>query len=140
MTSAPDLIHRYHQGQRDFNGLCLTAADLTQANLKGIDLSYADLNQTDLSRANLRGADLSYASLSGVNLTGADLRGCSLIGTDLRDTHLQEANLTAADYAPGLTRFPPDFQPEQAHMQRIQVDQFPPSKPMDPRDTIPPGN
>ncbi|MEO1590690.1 MAG: pentapeptide repeat-containing protein [Cyanobacteria bacterium J06632_22] len=99
MISSTDLIQRYRQGERDFNSVALSQVNLTAADLKGIDLS--------------------YANLSGVNLAGADLRGSSLIGTDLRDTILQQTNLAEADYSPRLTRFPPDFHPEQAQMHRV---------------------
>lgn len=110
------LLQAYKTGQRNFEGVTLTAAQLSQANLKGANFSYADLSRADLSSTNLRGADLSYANLREANLAGADLRGSMLIGTDLHQANLEEANLEAADYDPKATHFPAGFDPAQSGM------------------------
>lgn len=122
-NSAPPVIETvealkqaYAQGQRNFSGVSLPETMLKATELKGADLSYADLSSTDLTEANLRGVDLSYALLRGADLSQADLRGASLIGTDLRESTLTAANLTDADYDPEETRFPNEFDPDQAGM------------------------
>ncbi len=121
MPEATTLLQNYKHGQRNFAGISLANANLSHADLKGADLSYSELNTVDLSQANLRGADLSYAKLSKVDLRGADLRGAMLIGTDLRDVSLQNTNLQAADYIPGTTLFPQEFDPQEAGMSPVQT-------------------
>ncbi|MEM7793511.1 MAG: pentapeptide repeat-containing protein [Cyanobacteria bacterium P01_C01_bin.118] len=121
MSEVTTLLKNYSHGQRDFSGMSLTDANLSHADLKGADLSYSELSNIDLSQANLRGADLSYATLSQVDLHDADLRGAMLIGTDLRDAKLQDANLKDADYIPGSTHFPTEFDPQRAQMSAIKL-------------------
>ena len=67
-----------------------TAADLENANLRGLDLSKAHLVGADCRNADLRGTILSGATLTDANLAGAnffkavldaaDLAGANLIG------------------------------------------------------------
>lgn len=121
MSEVTTLLQNYSHGQRDFSGLSLTDANLSQTDLKGADLSYSELSNIDLSQANLRGADLSYATLSQVDLHDADLRGAMLIGTDLRSAQLQDANLKDADYIPGSTQFPHEFDPKRAQMSAVEL-------------------
>lgn len=121
MSEINTLLQKYSHGQRDFSGLSLTDVNLSHADLKGADLSYSELSNIDLSQANLRGADLSYATLSSVDLHDADLRGAMLIGTDLRGAQLQDANLKDADYIPGSTQFPMEFDPQQAQMSAVEL-------------------
>jgi uncharacterized protein YjbI with pentapeptide repeats len=67
-----------------------TAADLANANLRGLDLAKANLAGADCRNADLRGTILSGATLTDANLAGAnffksvldaaDLAGANLIG------------------------------------------------------------
>ncbi len=121
MSDVTTLLQNYNHGQRDFSGLSLADVNLSHVDLKGADLSYSELSNVDLSQANLRGVDLSYAKLSKVDLHDADLRGAMLIGTDLREASLQDANLKDADYIPGTTQFPSEFDPQQAQMCSVKA-------------------
>ncbi|MGB3238786.1 MAG: pentapeptide repeat-containing protein [Geitlerinemataceae cyanobacterium] len=97
IASASELLQRYAAGEREFEEVRLSGADLQGAILHGIDLSEAILSDANLSRADLRGADLSWADLSGANLQGADLRGAILTRADLSLANLSRANLHKAD-------------------------------------------
>ncbi|MEM8808107.1 MAG: pentapeptide repeat-containing protein [Cyanobacteria bacterium P01_G01_bin.38] len=57
---AKELLRRYRNGERDFQGVDLSGESLRDFNLTGIDLSEANLNQTDL-----RGTRFSNAKLIG---------------------------------------------------------------------------
>lgn len=97
IASASELLQRYAAGDREFEEVRLSYADLPGAILHGIDLSEAILTHANLSRADLRGADLSWADLSSANLEGADLRGAILTRADLSRANLKRANLRKAD-------------------------------------------
>ncbi|PPT07019.1 pentapeptide repeat family protein [Geitlerinema sp. FC II] len=97
IRSPEELLRRYAAGEREFEQVRLSEADLHNAILHGIDLSEAILNDANLSRADLRGADFSWADLSGANLCGADLRGAIFTRADLTDANLTHANLLKAD-------------------------------------------
>lgn len=97
IRSAEELLRRYAAGEREFEQVRLSGADLHNAILHGIDLSEAILNGANLSRADLRGADLSWADLSQADLRGADLRGAILTRADLSGARLNHANLLKAD-------------------------------------------
>lgn len=97
IASASELLQRYAAGDREFEEVRLSGADLQGAILHGIDLSEAILSDANLSRADLRGADLSWADLSGANLEGADLRGAILTRADLSLANLNRANLRKSD-------------------------------------------
>ena len=77
--------------------ICLSGADLSDAELSGANLSDADLSGANLSGADLRGANLRGADLSGADLRDADLRGASLSSADLSDADLRGANLRGHD-------------------------------------------
>lgn len=97
IRSTEELLRRYAAGEREFEQVRLSEADLHNAILHGIDLSEAILNEANLSRADLRGADFSWADLSGANLCGADLRGAIFTRADLTGANLTHANLLKAD-------------------------------------------
>ncbi len=94
-----ELLNRYAIGERNFQGI-----DLSDANLEKVNLSKANLIQANLSHCNLRNAklnqtkliaaDLSYADLSGASLRNAKLIGANLTGTILDHTDLSHADLT----------------------------------------------
>lgn len=112
-----DFLQRYSEGERDFSGVDLPQAKLSQAdlpginlsgaNLHGVDLKEADLQDSDLSWANLQNAnlsgaslfnaDLSYAKLINANLCGANLENAYLASANLREADLSESNLQDAD-------------------------------------------
>jgi uncharacterized protein YjbI with pentapeptide repeats len=104
---AEELLALYEEGERDFQGVDLSGADLSDANLVRADLGDANLNEAnlvraDLSGSNLSGTDLTDADLSGTNLSNADLSGtdlsdANLVRADLSDANLNEANLVRAD-------------------------------------------
>jgi uncharacterized protein YjbI with pentapeptide repeats/prefoldin subunit 5 len=126
-TVAPqEFVRRYQQGERNFPGVNLEAADLarvypsqpgspidlrgvnlvgsslTGANFAGGDLAEANLSEADLSHADLRQANLAGANLAGANLDGADLEGANLIAADLRginfrNVYLRQVNLSSAN-------------------------------------------
>lgn len=97
LRTTQELLKRYAAGEREFEQVRLSGADLHNTILHGIDLSEAILNQANLSRADLRGADLSWVDLSGADLRGADLRGAILTRADLSGANLSHANLLRAD-------------------------------------------
>lgn len=106
-----ELKSRYVSGERDFQGVSFSGADLGWINLCGTDLRNADFSRANLSGAdlsqvnlsdetNLAFADLSRADLCGANLKGANLQGANLAGTLLRDAIYDEK-----------TQFPRGFDP-----------------------------
>ncbi len=87
---------------RDFRGLSLKWATLTNAklirsNLSSANLIGADLNEADLTRAILTDADLRQSELINANLNGADLEGANLREANLYGTILDSANVRGAD-------------------------------------------
>ena len=74
-----------------------SAADLREADLRGVDLPEANLRAANLRGADLREADLRAANLRGANLREADLREADLRGVDLRETALRGADLSGAN-------------------------------------------
>ncbi len=75
---AAELKHRYQQGERNFNQ---------------VDLSGADLGDIDLSRCSLTGANLSDCYLSEPTLVETDLRYASL----LRETKVAYSSFCQSD-------------------------------------------
>ena len=104
---ANELIQRYLDGERDFSGVDLPKAKLSQADLREINLGSANLQGADLKGANLQDADLSWAKLQEADLRGAlltnadmsyaNLRKANLFGADLENANLDSANLREAD-------------------------------------------
>jgi len=121
-----DFITRHNTGDRDFNNIDLSGAELGEihlpaVNLASANLSGAEISRTDLTGANLHGANLQGSKLSECHLTrailtkavfshaecmqtylawasleGADLTGANLIHADLVHADLSQANLTGA--------------------------------------------
>jgi uncharacterized protein YjbI with pentapeptide repeats len=95
----------YAAGIRDFTGVKLRGA-----NLSNLDLVDANLTDADLSEANLRGTDLTNTDLTSVTLTGVDVRGATLNGKQLQQLYdagvrnFTGVNLAGADLS-GL-KFP----------------------------------
>jgi superfamily I DNA and RNA helicase len=117
-TETRELLHRYQSGERNFDRIDLTNANLANYNLEkinlvGANLRCANLENTNLDRANLTIADLQQscminsslrqakligANLSGVNLTGADLTDADLTDADLTDTNLNSAKMQGVEF------------------------------------------
>ncbi|MFM9369928.1 pentapeptide repeat-containing protein [Streptomyces sp. Da 82-17] len=101
-----------------------------EADLRGAQLIRADLAGADLTDADLREANLRKARCRGAAFARADLRLADLRGTDLGDADLTGARLDGA-VASRLTRWPGDFDPEQAGV--LLADDPGPSEPSLPR-------
>ncbi|NMF84467.1 pentapeptide repeat-containing protein [Nodosilinea sp. P-1105] len=120
--SSDNLLQAYDNGDRQFAGIDLSAAQLFEADLRHIDLQASCLNRlyapySNFSQGNLQavtlmgaelgdssfyGADLSQAILTNASLSRADLRaanfgGANLRGANLQGADLRQANLTSAD-------------------------------------------
>lgn len=87
-----ELSQRYAAGERNFSGV-----DLSFANLSQIDLREADLSRAVFIGANLERANLEFANLYGANLENADLTDACLFYANLRRAKLCNANLKGAD-------------------------------------------
>jgi hypothetical protein len=66
--SPSDVILARRAGEDDFNGVDLSYADLTGANLSSADLTYADLSYAHLSHADLTNTNLKYTVLTDAKL------------------------------------------------------------------------
>ncbi len=107
-----ELQQRYKQGDRNFQRLVLTNANLAWFELPGVDLRDADLSLSNLSGANLREANLSGATnLSFADLSRADLSDVNLRGCNLQGANLAGALLDGAIYD-DQTQFPIGFSPD----------------------------
>ncbi|MFL9449626.1 pentapeptide repeat-containing protein [Tolypothrix bouteillei VB521301_2] len=117
-----ELLERYAAGERNFERVDLSGADLSgvdfgermlkriyynrpinfsfsnlsNANLSSANLSWASMECVNLSGANLSGANLYCACLGGANLKGANLSNSKLISADLAGADLTNANLSGA--------------------------------------------
>jgi hypothetical protein len=87
-----ELRDRYAAGERNFSGINLSFADLSEIDLQGADLSRAVLVGANLERANL-----AFATLYGANLEQANLAKDSFFYANLRQSKLGNANLNGAD-------------------------------------------
>jgi uncharacterized protein YjbI with pentapeptide repeats len=80
----PDHMQRLLE-VRSCVGCDLSAADLKNADLRGVNLSGANLKDADLRRANMMATNLKDANLRGANLSGAQMIVVDLTGADLKD-------------------------------------------------------
>ncbi len=86
------LLAKYDDGDRQFETVELTDAQLTNKKLPGINL-----RRSQLVGANFQGGDLALADFSGANLRGADFRYANLKRADLGEADLTGANLSNCD-------------------------------------------
>jgi hypothetical protein len=93
-----ELLERYANGERNFQGAKLNNANLYGTNLNNANLKYADLQGVDLRCANLKNAKLKNANLYGTNLNNANLKYADLQGVDLRCANFQGADLEGANF------------------------------------------
>ncbi len=109
---ASSLLKAYQRGQRTFNDLDISGAELPKANLAGVtwentncsggnlqntNLSAGKFTKTNFTRACLRGTNLSKSLLNYANLQDADLRGADLSEAQLSKANLQGTNLCGAN-------------------------------------------
>ena len=103
-----ELVRRFEEGQRDFSGADLSAADLQNLSLDGIILCNANLRKAKLFGTSFRNADLTESDLSGTYLAKAELsgakarrtnfHGCRMDGVSWKDVDLQSARLTEVNF------------------------------------------
>jgi uncharacterized protein YjbI with pentapeptide repeats len=80
-------------------GVDLSEADLTSANLAGLQGTRSILSGAMLFRANFNGADLSEADLVGAELSEARIANAILIGADLSNANLSQADARGANFS-----------------------------------------
>ncbi len=95
-TSAETVKDLVEQAARQ--GVDLSEAELTGANLSGLVAPGANFTEAMLYRANLNGADLSGALFPGAELSQAKLCGATLVKADLSGANLSEADASNADF------------------------------------------
>ena len=108
-----ELERRYAAGERQFPGVDLSGADLSQLELAGVDLSGSTLARAKLYGTNLVGANLTECDLEGCFLQGtpmdkvtarrASFRRCRLegvtwAGVDVQGAQFSEARLKGATF------------------------------------------
>jgi hypothetical protein len=91
------VLKQYAEGNRNFQNL-----DLSEADLQGVNLTLADFQLAQFTWANLSNASLGHVNLTGAklrhtNLTNANLQGANLQGSDFQGANLQGANLSWAE-------------------------------------------
>ncbi|MGH2412598.1 MAG: pentapeptide repeat-containing protein [Microcystaceae cyanobacterium] len=92
-----EFLTRYSLGERNFRGLDLAGADLSEINLSHADLRGANFSHANLRGANLKSADLRKANFRNANLRVAYLANCDLTGANLSDADLSQAHLNDAN-------------------------------------------
>jgi uncharacterized protein YjbI with pentapeptide repeats len=94
------LLAQYDDGDRQFETVELTDAQLTNKKLPGINL-----RRSQLVGANFQGGDLALADFTGANLRGADLRYANLKRANLSEADLTQANLSNCDLYEAQIRY-----------------------------------
>lgn len=97
ITDVGELLRRYKNGDRNFQGANLSGLDLTGINLSHANLIGANLQQSNLTHANLNYAKLVVANLREAEITGANLQQVKFVGANLQQTRLNACNLKRAD-------------------------------------------
>ena len=97
VTDTGEILRRYGDGDRNFQGINLAGVELVGVNLQNANLIGANLSEADLRNANLDGVRLVIANLSEADLSGASLRKAKLVGAVLNDVVLNDADLNRAD-------------------------------------------
>jgi uncharacterized protein YjbI with pentapeptide repeats len=105
------IAERYAKGQRRFENLDLSGADLQNLDLRGILFRGCKLSKAKLFNTNLQGADLSDCDIQNTylvktelsdviarrtNFHGCRMDGCHLKGLDLQSADLGECGLKGA--------------------------------------------
>ncbi|MDF0556053.1 pentapeptide repeat-containing protein [Kamptonema sp. UHCC 0994] len=97
VTDTGEILRRYGDGDRNFQGINLAGVELVGVNLQNANLIGANLQDADLRNAKLDGVRLVIANLSEADLSGASLRKAKLVGAILNDVQLNHADLSRAD-------------------------------------------
>ena len=97
ISTRGELMRRYKNGDRNFQGIDLSGLDLTGVNLSYANLIGANLQNANLTQANLKQAKLVVANLSQAELTGANLQRVKLVSANLQQTRLNFCDLRRAD-------------------------------------------
>jgi uncharacterized protein YjbI with pentapeptide repeats len=95
-TLVVQIKDKYAAGVRNFAGVQLVEADLSDCNLSGVNFSHANLSGANLSGANLKETSFESTTMEGANLAHANLEETSLTKTKLQDANLDRANLVKA--------------------------------------------
>lgn len=97
ISTKGELMGRYKNGDRNFQGANLSGLDLTGVNLSYANLIGANLQNANLTQANLKQAKLVVANLSQTEMTGANLQRVKLVSANLQQTQLNFCDLRRAD-------------------------------------------
>ena len=97
ISTRGELMRRYENGDRNFQGIDLSGLDLTGVNLSYANLIGANLQNANLTQANLKQAKLVVANLSQAEMTGANLQRVKLVSANLQQTRLNFCDLRRAD-------------------------------------------
>jgi uncharacterized protein YjbI with pentapeptide repeats len=103
--TALEILTKYAQGQRNFQGIFAKNVNLYRAQLTFIVLEEADLQKANLKEVNFAGANLNHANLSAANLTGSNLIGADLIRAKLASANLSKALLSGANLSAANLRY-----------------------------------
>ena len=104
VTDTGEILRRYGDGDRNFQGINLAGVELVGVNLQNANLIGANLREADLRNAKLDGVRLVIANLSEADLSGASLRKAKLVGAILNDVQLNKADLSRADLSDAQLR------------------------------------
>lgn len=104
VTDTGEILRRYADGDRNFQGVNLAGVELVGVNLQNANLIGANLQDADLRNAKLDGVRLVIANLSDADLSGASLRKAKLLGSILNDVQLNHADLSRADLSDAQLR------------------------------------
>ncbi|MGL4500957.1 MAG: pentapeptide repeat-containing protein [Planktothrix sp.] len=97
ISTRGELMRRYKNGDRNFQGVNLSGLDLTGVNLSYANLIGANFQNANLTQANLKQAKLVVANLSQTEMTGANLQRVKLVSANLQQTQLNACDLRRAD-------------------------------------------
>ena len=94
--TAADLSNR-DLSNRNFRGADLTKANLSGANISGSDFTEADMSQCVIEEVNAQGAVFDHAILTGVCAIKANFTKISALSTQFQHAQLVKVNFTNAD-------------------------------------------
>jgi len=113
-TTSAEILERYAKGERNFEGVVITAGNFSNVDLKGIifrnailmngnfrntDLSDTDFTNAKLERCDFHNAILRNSKFFRSDLGWANLKACIMDNTNFRESNLQWAHLCSNDIA-----------------------------------------
>ncbi len=113
ITTAPELLRRYKNGERDFRDIIIHGGDLRGVDLQSIDLSGAYLSYVNFSNVNFRGsnflaakfifcdfreANINICNFDSIGLIYCDLRGMYGVGVDCSSGNYICSNFQGANF------------------------------------------